>query len=116
MISRGELWWADLGEPRGSAPARRRPVLVVQADAYNGSRLATVVVVVVTTNLRLAGMPGNVALPAAHTGLPQDSVLNATQIATVSREHLESRIGAVPVWLLPEVDRGLRRVLALSAA
>lgn len=114
MIARGDLWWADLGEPRGSAPAQRTPVLVVQADSYNHSRLRTAVVAVITTNQRLAAMPGNVLLPAAQSGLPQDSVVNVTQLATVSREYLQDRIGAAPPWLLTEVDRGLRRVFALT--
>lgn len=115
MISRGELWWADLGEPRGSAPALRRPVLIVQTDAYNGSRLGTAIVAVLTSNLRLAGMPGNVTLPAVHTGLPNDSVVDITQIATVDRRYLESRIGVLSPWLLSDVDRGLRRVMGLPS-
>ncbi|MGQ0626197.1 MAG: type II toxin-antitoxin system PemK/MazF family toxin [Sporichthyaceae bacterium] len=112
-INRGQLWWADLGEPRGSAPARRRPVLVVSADAYNRSRLNTVTVVVVTTNRRLAAMPGNVALPGAVTGLPEDSVANVTQVVTVDRAWLTDQLGAAPDWLLEQIDRGLRRALAL---
>jgi mRNA interferase MazF len=113
VIQRGDLWWADLGEPRGSAPALRRPVVVVQADSFNRSRLRTVVVVTVTTNLRLAAMPGNVFLPATVTGLPDDSVVNVTQIATLDRTDLEGRIGAVPSWLMADIERGLHRVLAL---
>ncbi len=114
MIRRGELWWADLGEPRGSAPALRRPVAIVQADAYNRSRLRTVIVVAVTTNLRLAAMPGNVFLPASATGLAEDSVANVSQVATLDRTNLDGKIGAVPHWLLTELDRGLHRVLALE--
>jgi mRNA interferase MazF len=113
MICRGELWWADLGEPRGSAPALRRPVLVVQSEPYNRSRLATAIVMAVTTNHRLAGMPGNVFLPASVTGLPSDSVANVTQLATLDRSHLLERIGPVPGWLMADVDRGVRQVLAL---
>ena len=112
-MRRGELWWADLGEPRGSAPAKRRPTLVVQADAYNRSRLHTAVVAPLTTNTRLAAMPGNVFVPAGTGGLDQDSVVNVTQLATVDRRYLDPRIGELPAWLLDEVDRGLRRVLAL---
>ena len=113
MIRRGDLCWADPGQPRGSAPAFRRPVVVVQAEPYNRSKLRTVVVAVLTTNQRFAAMPGNVLMPAALTGLPADSVVNVTQIATVDRTDLEDRIGAVPIWLMDEIDRGLRRVLAL---
>jgi mRNA interferase MazF len=113
VVDRGDLWWADLGEPRGSAPALNRPVIVLQADPYNRSRIRTVVAVIVTTNLRLAAMPGNVALPAAETGLPHDSVANVTQLATLDREFLGARIGALPAWLMVEVERGVRRVLGL---
>jgi mRNA interferase MazF len=87
--------------------------VVVQADAFNRSRLRTVVVVTVTTNLRLAAIPGNVFLPAATTGLPEDSVVNVTQVATLDRADLESRVGGIPSWLVAEVERGLRRVLGL---
>ena len=113
MIERGDLCWADLGEPRGSAPAYRRPVVVVQAGPYNRSRLRTAVVAVLTTNLRLASMPGNVLVPAGLTGLPSDSVVNVTRLLTLDRGDLEERVGTVPTWLMEEVDRGLRRVLAL---
>ncbi len=84
-----------------------------QAAAYNRSRLRTVVVAALTTNTRLAALPGNVFVPAATAGLDQDSVVNVTQLATVDRSYLDSRIGALPGWLLDEVDSGLRRVLAL---
>lgn len=73
MIARGELWWADLREPRGSAPGHRRPLLVVSADAYNRSRIATIICVGLTSNLRLADAPGNVLLPEGTGGLPKAS-------------------------------------------
>jgi mRNA interferase MazF len=111
---RGELWWADLGLPRGSAPALRRPVLIVSADRYNRSNLRTVTVAIVTTNKQLAALPGNVAVPADAANLLEDSVVNVTQIATVDRQALEERIGAVPDWLMAHVDTGLARALALS--
>lgn len=85
----------------------------MQAEPYNRSRLATVIVAMLTTNQRLAAMPGNVFLPSTLTGLPADSVVNVTQLVTVDRTSLEGRIGTVPTWLMDEVDRGLRRVLAL---
>lgn len=113
MIRRGELWWADLGEPRGSALAHRRPVVIVQADSYNRSALRTVVVAGVTTNLRLAAMPGNVFVAAPTGGLTEDSVVNVTQLVAVDGRYLADRIGALPRHLLDEVDRGLRRVLHL---
>lgn len=113
MIERGGVHWADLGSPIGSRPAKHRPVLVIQAAQYNRSRLATVIVVVLTSNTALAAMPGNVFLPAAVTGLPKDSVVNVTAVLTLNRDELSDRIGQVAPDLLREVDRGLRRVLGL---
>lgn len=111
---RGELWWADLGLPRGSAPALRRPVLVISADQYNRSNLRTVTVAVLTSNVQLAALPGNVAVAAEVAGLEADSVVNVTQIATIDRGALDERIGALPDWLLAQVDAGLERALALA--
>jgi len=116
VIARGELWRADLGLPRGSAPALRRPVLVVSADQYNRSRLRTVTVVVVTSTTQLAGVPGNVAVPADISGLPSDSVVNVTQVATVDRAALEERIAALPDWLMTQIDAGLQRALGLGSS
>jgi mRNA interferase MazF len=112
-MRRGELWWADLGLPRGSAPALRRPVVIISAGAYNRSTLDTVTVVALTTNRRLVSLPGNVAIPAGTAGIADDSVVNVTQIATIDRATLEERIGALPDWLLAQVDDGLQRALAL---
>lgn len=113
VIERGEIHWADLGPPLGSRPAKRRPVLVIQSDSYNASRLATVLAVVITSNTALAAMPGNVFLPAAATGLPRDSVVNVTALVTLSKTDLTDRVCQLPLSLKLEVDRGLRRVLAL---
>lgn len=113
MISRGGLYWADLGPPTGSRPAKRRPVLVVQSDPYNASRLATVLAAAVTSNTALAAMPGNVFLPAAATGLPRDSVVNVTALVTLNKADLSDVIGDVPSNIMSEVDRGLRRVLGV---
>jgi mRNA interferase MazF len=113
-MMRGELWWADLGLPRGSAPALRRPVLLISADPYNRSTLRTVTVVVLTGNIKLASLPGNVVVPADIAGLDFDSVVNVTQIATIDRVALEGRIGALPDWLMAQVDTGLGRALALA--
>lgn len=111
---RGELWWADLGLPRGSAPALRRPVLIISADQYNRSDLRTVTVVVLTSNTQLAALPGNVAVPAEETNIQTDSVINVTQIATIDRDALEDSIGTLPDWLMAQVDAGLGRALALA--
>jgi len=115
VIARGELWWADLGLPRGSAPALRRPVVIVSADQYNRSDLLTVTVVVLTSTTQLAALPGNVAVPADLGGLQRDSVANVTQVATIDRRTLEERLGALPDWLLAQVDAGLARALGLGA-
>lgn len=113
MIGRGGIYWADLGEPSGSRPAKQRPVLVVSGDSYNRSRLSTVVAVAVTSNTDLAALPGNVFLPAAVTGLPRDSVANITAVVTLDKADLIDRSGDVPLALMREVDRGLRAVLDL---
>jgi mRNA interferase MazF len=114
VIVRGSIVWADLGEPRGNSPAKRRPLVVVQADAFNRSRLATVVAAVVTSNLALAAFPGNTYLPASASGLPRDSVVNATALVTVDKSALEPvGEGALPTYLMAEVDAGLRLVMGL---
>ncbi len=113
VITRGDLYWVDLGEARGGTPAERRPVLIIQADPYNASRLATTLAAVVTTNTALAAMPGNVFLPAAATGLPRDSVVNITALVTVDKDDLDELIGRAPDYLMQDVDRGLRRVLGV---
>ena len=93
VIGQGEVWWADLPEPSGSGPGFRRPVVVVQSDALNRSRLATAVCVPLTSNLRWAGAPGNVALAARLTGLPRDSVANVSAIVALDRALLTERVG-----------------------
>ena len=113
VIRRSSVCWADLGEPRGSKPAKRRPVLVIQSDPFNTSRLATVVAVVITSNRALAAMPGNVFVPASASGLPRDSVVNVTAIVTLDKSELHNETGQLPAFLMDEVDRGLRRVLGL---
>jgi mRNA interferase MazF len=115
VISRGGLYWVDLGEPAGSRPAERRPVLVVQSDPFNASRLATVLAAVVTSNTRLAMMPGNVFLPRVATALPRDSVVNVTALVTLNKDDLDGPVGRLPEGLMREVDQGLRRVLGLGA-
>jgi mRNA interferase MazF len=113
-IHRGEIWWADLPEPRRSEPGYRRPVLVVQADSFNRSRIQTVIVAVITGNLELADAPGNVLLPAKLTGLPRDSVVNISQLLTLDRGFLTEQAGVLPARLQGAVDGGLRMVLELQ--
>ena len=113
MIRRGSICWADLGEPRGSKPAKRRPVLVIQADPFNASRLSTTLAAVITSNTGLAAMPGNVFLPATSSGLPKDSVVNVTALVTLDKTDLDGETGHLPSAIMSDVDRGLRRVLGL---
>lgn len=108
---RGELWWAHLRPPEGSEPEYTRPVLVLSADTFNRSAIKTVVAVVVTSNLRLAAAPGNVFLAADETGLDEDSVANVAQIVTLDKVFLGGRIGASPVAVLEQVERGVKLVL-----
>ncbi|CAN2042917.1 Endoribonuclease MazF2 [Candidatus Magnetomoraceae bacterium gMMP-15] len=84
-VKRGEIWWADLGEPMGSEPSLRRPVLIVQDDNYNRSKLATVIVLSITSNTKLSEMPGNILLTRDESNLPKESVINVTQIVTINK-------------------------------
>jgi mRNA interferase MazF len=111
VIAQGDVAWADLPDPVGSGPGFRRPVLVVQGDAYNRSRVATVVCVPLTSNLKWAEAPGNVALPAKSTGLTKDSVANVSQIVTLDRDLLTERVGRVSKKQLELVFAGLDLVL-----
>jgi mRNA interferase MazF len=113
VTERGSICWADLGEARGSKPANRRPVVVVQSGPFNASRLNTTIAAVITSNTALAAMPGNVFLPAAVSGLPRDSVINVTALVTLDKTDLEEPARHAPASLMDEVDRGLRRVLGL---
>ena len=113
VIRRGEIWWASLPDPVGSEPGYRRPVLVVQSDEFNQSRIATVIALSITSNVRLAQAPGNVLLPRKATGLSKDSVVNISQIVTVDKGLLDERISTLPVKLLKQVEDGLRMVLVL---
>lgn len=111
VVSQGDVFWASLPEPTGSGPGLHRPVVVVQGDSFNASRLATVVVVPLTSNLRWAAAPGNVLLPAARIGLPKDSVANVSQIVTLDRGTLAERVGRVGPADLAVVLSGVDVVL-----
>jgi mRNA interferase MazF len=113
VIERREVWWADLEDPRGSEPGFRHPVLIVQADSFNRSRLRTVLAVVLSSNLRLLDAPGNVLLPVKNTGLPRDSAAVVTQVVTLDKEYLGERVGKIPPRLMAQVDAGLKLVLDL---
>ena len=112
-MTRGEIWWADLPDPRGSEPGFRRPVLVIQANSFNRSRIQTVIVAVISSNLRLADAPGNVLVPADASGLARDSVVNVSQLITLDRSFLTEVIGRISERVMSEVVAGLRLVLEL---
>ena len=107
------MWWAELGSPRGSAPALRRPVIVVSADFVNRSAIPTVSVVGLTSSVRWAGVPGNVLIAAGVAGLSQESVANVTQLQTIERSDLDDNLGKLPRQVMRDIDAGLRRVLDL---
>ena len=111
VISQGEVWWADLPEPTGSGPGFRRPVVVVQADALNRSRLATVVCVPLTSNLRWADAPGNVRLTPGLTGLSKESVANVSQVITLDKSLLTERSAKLPQAKLELILAGIDIVL-----
>jgi mRNA interferase MazF len=114
VIERGHVCWADLDEPRGgSEPGFRRPLVIVQDDAFNRSRIRTIVAVVLTSNLRLVDAPGNVLVPARASGLPRDSVANVSQIVTLDRSVLGAPAGKLRGQLMKSIDNGLRLVLSL---
>jgi len=112
-MQRGEIWWASLAEPRGSEPGYRRPLVVVQSNAFTESRIETVIGAVVTSNVRLSAAPGNVLLPKKGSGLSRDSVVNVSQLVTINKSYLTERIGRLSAAQLQQLDQGLRLVLDL---
>jgi mRNA interferase MazF len=113
VVERGEVWWADLDEPDGSEPGYRRPVVIVQSDGFNRSRLRTVIAVVLMTNMRLLDAPGNVLIPARASGLPKNSVANVSQLVTIDRDFLVERAGRLRGQSMKDIESGLRLVLDL---
>lgn len=114
MIRRGQIWWVGFSGPRGSEPGFRHPALVLQRDEVNASRISTVVVCVLTSNKAHAKAPGNTLLERRHTGLPRDSVANASQISTVDKADLDELVGALPPRVLRAVCEGVRWFLDLG--
>lgn len=112
-MKRGEIWWASLASPVGSGPGYRRPVLVIQSNPFNESRIATVIVAAITSNLALADAPGNVRVSRTESGLKTASVINVSQVLTIDRGVLTQRVRAVPAPILQQVEEGLRLVLGL---
>lgn len=112
-MKRGEVWWASLPAPTGSGPGFRRPVVVVQSNPFNQSRIATAIVAVVTSNLAVADAPGNVRVARAESGLSKPSVVNVSQLVTLDREQLTERVRALPAETMRDIDEGLRLVLGI---
>lgn len=112
-MKRGEIWWASLPEPAGSGPGFRRPVLIIQSNPFNDSRISTVIVTVITSNLALAEAPGNIRLNKSESGLTKASVANISQVLTIDRTLLTARVKILPDSTIEKVDEGLRRVLGL---
>lgn len=113
VIKRGDLWWTSLPEPAGFGPGYRRPVVVIQADPFNASRINTIIAVVITSNLRLANASGNIFLSAKSTGLPKDSVANVSQVVTLDKSFLIERVGGLTSGQMQRLEEGFRLVLSL---
>ena len=112
-MKRGEVWWATLPPPSGSGPGFRRPVLLIQSDPYNESRISTAIVAVITSNLALADAPGNTRIGKAESGLSKPSVVNVSQILTIDKTLLTERVRPLPAATMARIDHGLRLVLNL---
>jgi mRNA interferase MazF len=110
---RGEVWWASVREPVGSEPGWRRPVVVISSDEFNRSRIRTVLVAAVTGNLRLSEAPGNVPVEALESGLPRESAVNVSQVATLDKDFHRDRVGSLGTRTMLAVDDGLGTVLEL---
>jgi mRNA interferase MazF len=113
VILRGSVWWAELPEPDGSAAGYRRPVVVVQDNLLNRSRINTLIVAPLTSNLKWANLPGNVEVPADMSGLSKTSVINLSLIFSIDKRFLENQIGQLPPQIVRHLDNGLRLVLSL---
>ena len=113
-MRRGEIWWASLGDPAGSRPGYRRPMLVVQSDEFNESAIRTSVCATITSNMRLAAAPGNVRISRRLSRLPNDSVVNVSQLITLDKSLLTEKVSRLPAESLREVEAGIKLVLALQ--
>lgn len=113
-MTRGELWWADFGLPLGSEPGFRRPVLIVQNDAFNKSTIHTVIIIPLTTNVALAEAPGNVFIEKEETGLTKDSVLVVSQFSAIDKKRLIEFIGKIEKQTIEEVEAGIKLILHIQ--
>jgi mRNA interferase MazF len=113
VINRGEIWWAALPYPVGSTPGYKRPILIVQSNEFNKSKINTLIAVAITSNIRLAAAPGNILLTAKSSKLPRESVINVSQIITIDKSFLTEKVHALPDAIMDQVDEGLRLVLKI---
>jgi len=112
-VKRGQIWWAELPDPIASEPGYRRPVVIVQSDEFNRSRINTVIVTTISSNLRLADAPGNIKLSKGKTGLNRESVANVSQVITIDKRFLSEKVGQLDNVTLQQLDDGLELVLGL---
>ncbi|MCJ7581501.1 MAG: type II toxin-antitoxin system PemK/MazF family toxin [Candidatus Aminicenantes bacterium] len=112
-MKRGEIWWAALPTPSASEPGYKRPLLIIQSNDFNRSKIRTVIAVVITSNLRLTAAPGNVSLPHKSSGLPKESVANVSQLITVDKSFLTEKAGILPLDMVREIEAGIRLVLSI---
>jgi mRNA interferase MazF len=113
VTKRGEIWWAVLPEPVGSGPGYKRPVLIIQSDEFNNSKINTIIAAVITSNIRLAAAPGNVLLTPNKSKLPKKSVVNVSQIITIDKSFLSEKVHSLSSEIIAQVDEGLKIVLKL---
>ena len=112
-MNRGEIWWAELPDPQGSEPGYRRPIIIISSNAFNKSKIRTIIAVAISTNLILANAPGNVPLSQKETGLPKDSVANISQVITIDKNFLTECVGSIPQKIMKRIDIGLRLAMEL---
>ena len=112
-MNRGEIWWAELPDPHGSEPGYRRPIIIISSNAFNKSKIRTIIAVAISTNLILANAPGNVPLSQKETGLPKDSVANISQVITIDKNFLTECVGSIPQKIMKRIDIGLRLAMEL---
>jgi len=114
VVKRGEVWWASLGEPRGSEPGYKRPVVIVSANEFNKSTIKTVIVAVITSNLRLAEAPGNFSISKKDSGLAKESVVNVSQLLTLDKSFLVEKSKKIPELKIIRLNEGLKLVLSIQ--
>jgi mRNA interferase MazF len=114
VMTRGEIWWVDLPDPTKSEPGYRRPVLIIQSDDFNQSRINTVICIVLTSNIRLAQAPGNILLRTKESNLPKDSVINVSQIITLDKSFLSECAGSVREKIMAKIETGIKLVLGID--